>query len=47
MLTYNRPESLRRLLKSLAEADYDGDAAALEIWYFTDRYFTRELCKRC
>ena len=47
MLTYNRPESLRRLLKSLAEADYDGDAAALEIWYFTGGYVTRERCKWC
>ena len=32
MLTYIRAESLRRLLDSLAAADYDNDLVDLEIW---------------
>ena len=31
VFTYNRPDSLRRLLKSLSSARYDGDSVSLEI----------------
>jgi len=37
IITFNRPESLSKLLRSLETMEVDGDRAALEIWIDRDR----------
>ena len=37
VITYNRPKSLQKLLRSLDDLELDGSSAALEIWIDRDR----------